>query len=307
MGIASHDVTGDGYPDVYLTSIGPNRLQTLADGPGQPNFTDISIQSGVTATNPVGDKSLPSTAWHDEFADVNNDGFIDLYVSKGNVNEMPDAAMADPSVLFLGQSDGTFVDRARAAGIRSPERGRGAAVVDLNRDGLLDVVQVNRKDQVQVWRNVGRGNARRARPLGDWLALRLEQPGANRDAIGAWIEVRAGDRLLTREVTVGGGHAGGQLGPSASGWDRSIVARGSRCGSDGPEPTRSGVPGSAWTLASSSFTDAAPIQPSAGVRVIGNSGSGAALRPASSLGQGAAGMAVAKPGCSRAAGRRHAV
>ena len=33
MGIASHDVTGDGYPDVYLTSIGPNRLQVLSDGP----------------------------------------------------------------------------------------------------------------------------------------------------------------------------------------------------------------------------------------------------------------------------------
>ena len=45
MGIASHDVTGDGYPDVYLTSIGPNRLQTLADGPEQPIFSDIETMA----------------------------------------------------------------------------------------------------------------------------------------------------------------------------------------------------------------------------------------------------------------------
>ena len=40
----------------------------------------------------------------------------------------------------------------------------------------------------------------------------LQQPGPNRDAIGAWIEVKVGDRHIDREVTVGGGHAGGQLG-----------------------------------------------------------------------------------------------
>jgi len=212
MGIASHDVTGDGYPEVLLTSIGPNRLQTLADGPDQPNYTDISIERGTTATNPVGDKSLPSTAWHDEFADVNNDGLIDLFLAKGNVNEIPDNAMEDPSVLFLGQADGTFIDRAKAAGIDSPQRGRGAAVVDLNLDGLLDIVQVNRRDGAQLWRNVGTGTAKRPKPSGDWLALQLDQPAPNHDAIGAWVEVRAGDRTMTQEVTVGGGHAGGQLG-----------------------------------------------------------------------------------------------
>jgi hypothetical protein len=144
--------------------------------------------------------------------DVNNDGLIDLYVAKGNVNEMPDAALEDPDVLFMGQADGTFIDRAEAAGIDSPQRGRGAAVVDFNLDGLLDLLQLNRRDQVEVFRNVGSGTAKRTKPLGDWLALRLGQAGPNRDAIGAWVEARVGDRVMTEEVTVGGGHAGGQLG-----------------------------------------------------------------------------------------------
>ena len=212
MGIASYDLTGDGYPEVYLTSQGPNTLQTLAEGPDHPTYRDISIERGVVATNPTEDGSLPSTSWHDEFADVNNDGIIDLFVAKGNVDEMPDFAMKDPSVLFLGRPDGTFTDAAAAAGIRSHARARGAALVDLNLDGLLDLVVANRRDNVKLWRNVGSGTAKHPRPLGDWLALRLDQPGPNRDAIGAWVEVRTADRSMTREMTVGGGHAGGQLG-----------------------------------------------------------------------------------------------
>jgi hypothetical protein len=48
--------------------------------------------------------------------------------------------------------------------------------------------------------------------MGNWVAVRLEQPGPNRDAIGSWIEVRIGDRTVQREVTIGGGHASGELG-----------------------------------------------------------------------------------------------
>jgi hypothetical protein len=86
MGIARYDVNGDGYPDAYLTSQGANVLQTLADGPSRPAFRDIALKLGVEATRPsTGGDPLPSTSWHPEFADVNNDGFVDLFVSKGNV------------------------------------------------------------------------------------------------------------------------------------------------------------------------------------------------------------------------------
>ncbi len=213
MGIASYDLTGDGLPEVFLTSQGDNKLQTLALGPSQPNYEDIAIRRGVTAHRPyMGGDVLPSTAWHTEFQDVNNDGFIDLFVSKGNVDAQPDAALRDPDNLLLGRPDGTFIESARAAGIAEYVRGRGAAVVDLNLDGLLDLVQVNRRVNVSLWRNVGSGQAADPASMGNWLALDVEQPGPNPDAIGAWVEVRAGDQVAQRELTVGGGHAGGQLG-----------------------------------------------------------------------------------------------
>ncbi len=47
MGIASHDLTGDGYPEVFLTSQADNKLQTLADGPARPTYEDIALERGV--------------------------------------------------------------------------------------------------------------------------------------------------------------------------------------------------------------------------------------------------------------------
>jgi enediyne biosynthesis protein E4 len=213
MGIASADITGDGYPEVYLTSQGDNKLQTLADGPAQPTFEDIALQLGATAHRPyTGGDVLPSTAWHAEFADVNNDGFLDLFVAKGNVEEQPEYAMRDPNNLLLGQADGTFVEGAEEAGIVDYKRARGGALVDLNLDGMLDLVVVNRAEPVTLWRNVGSGDVDEAAPMGNWAAVRLHQQGTNVAAIGSWVEVRADGRTQVHELTVGGGHAGGQLG-----------------------------------------------------------------------------------------------
>jgi hypothetical protein len=50
--------------------------------------------------------------------------------------------------------------------------------------------------------------------MGHWLGIELAQEGPNRDAVGAWIEVESGRLRTEREVTVGGGHAGGQSGPT---------------------------------------------------------------------------------------------
>ena len=209
MGIASSDITGDGYPDYFLTSMADNKFQTITppeSGPLVPRFVDMAFAKGITAHRPYSGSDLfPSTAWHAQFDDVNNDGLTDLFIAKGNVSEMPDFAQADPNNLLLQTTDGTFIEAGDRAGVGSVATSRGAALADFNMDGLLDLVVVNRWKPAQLWRN------QTPAPLA-WAAVRLQMQGVNRDGIGAWVEVRRGDLVNRHEVTVGGGHASGQLG-----------------------------------------------------------------------------------------------
>ncbi len=213
MGIASHDIDGDGLPEVFLTSMSDNKLQKLEAGASAPSYVDVAFKRGVTAHRPyAGGDVHPSTAWHAQFEDVNNDGLIDLFIVKGNVSTMPDFATLDPNNLLLQQADGHFVEAGQQAGVASFRRGRGGMLVDLNGDGLLDMLVVNRWDKAQLWRNVGAGTPAQALPMGHWLQLQLRQPGGNRNAVGAWVEVDLGGRIVRTELTVGGGHASGHLG-----------------------------------------------------------------------------------------------
>ena len=213
MGIASHDIDGDGYPEVFITSMADNKFQKLEAGTDKPTYIDQAYKRGITAHRPyVGGDIHPSTAWHAQFADVNNDGLADLFVVKGNVSAMPDFAILDPNNLLLGEADGRFTEVGQQAGVASFRRGRGGMLADLNGDGLLDMVVVNRQDKAQLWRNLGSGTADKPAPMGHWLQLRLQQAGGNREAVGAGVEVDLGGRIIREELTIGGGHASGQLG-----------------------------------------------------------------------------------------------
>ena len=118
MGIAGHDVTGDGLPEFFLTSQGDNKLQTLAEGWLPAPLHRHRLRARLTAHRPyVGDTAAPSTAWHPEFQDVNNDTLVDLFVSKGNVEAQPGYAVRDPNNLLIANPDGTFTEMAEEAGI----------------------------------------------------------------------------------------------------------------------------------------------------------------------------------------------
>ena len=111
---------------------------------------------------------------------------------------MPDYAAKDPSNLLLGQPDGTFVEGAEAAGIVDFDRGRGARRSSTSTStGCSTSSRSTARENVKVWRNVGAGDA--AAPGADGPLARpssSSRPAPNRDAIGAWIEVRVGDRTI---------------------------------------------------------------------------------------------------------------
>jgi len=203
MGIASADLQRDGYPDVMLTSMGDQALHWNMGGTVQP----AGFDTGATAHRPhIGDDGRPSTGWHAEFGDMDNDGLADLFIAKGNVDQMPGSAMKDPNNLLMQRANGTFREVAAEAGVASFARSRGAALVDLNLDGLLDIVVVNRRAPLEIWLN-------RNRQAGNWVSVDLRMDGANRFAIGAWLEVERGGETEWRERTIGGGHVSGSLLP----------------------------------------------------------------------------------------------
>lgn len=204
MGIASRDLTGDGRDEVMMTSMGDQLLQ-IARPDGGYDAAPFSV--GTYAQRPyTGGDGRPSTGWHAEFADVDNDTRADLFIAKGNVDQMPGMATKDPNNLLIQRADGTFTEAGLEAGIATLSRSRGAGLADFDGDGRLDLVVMNRRAGMELYRNdtVGSGN---------WVRLDLRQTDGNTQAIGARVEVMVGDTMQVLQKTVGGGHAGGQALP----------------------------------------------------------------------------------------------
>ncbi|KIC47359.1 ASPIC/UnbV domain-containing protein [Ruegeria sp. ANG-S4] len=205
MGIASRDLTGDGHPEVYLTSMGDQKFQVFDPEAEGPTWRDATYDKGTTAHRPhAGDDGRPSTGWHAQFGDVNNDGLDDIFVAKGNVEQMPDAAMSDPNNLMIQKENGEFVEASSEAGVASMSKSRGAALADLNNDGRLDLVVVNRGADFEVYQNRSQSD--------NWLLVDVHQDRPNRMAVGGFLEVKTKFGTQTREITVGGGHASGIAG-----------------------------------------------------------------------------------------------
>lgn len=199
MGIASRDLTGDGRDEVMLTSMG-DQLMQLATPEG--GYISAPYNIGTYAHRPhTGDDGRPSTGWHAQFGDINNDTRPDLFIAKGNVDQMPGNAMNDPNNLLIQKEDGTFVETAETAGVADTARTRGAALADFDGDGRLDLITINRRASARLYRN--------ETPAENWLSVLLTQPTGNRYAIGAVVKI--GDQ--SQQNTVGGGHASGIAGP----------------------------------------------------------------------------------------------
>ncbi|MBW4962483.1 CRTAC1 family protein [Sulfitobacter sp. CW3] len=199
MGIASRDLTGDGRDELMLTSMG-DQLMQIAQPDG--TYVNAPYDIGTYAHIPYlkGD-GRPSTGWHATFGDVNNDAMPDLFIAKGNVDQMPGMATRDPNNLLVQGNDGRFTEAGESAGIADVARSRGAGLADFDGDGLLDLVVVNRRAPMRLYQNMTQG-------AGNAASVQLQGAGGNRFAIGARVSISAGDMQQSQQVTIGGGHAG---------------------------------------------------------------------------------------------------
>ncbi len=124
-GVAIADYDGDGRPDIFVVS--KSGLNHLYRNLGGFKFEDVTEKAGVAG---------PMGAWKQgaAFADVNNDGRLDLYVCR----------FGAPNLLYINQGNGTFTEEAAARGLALNDASNMAAFCDYDRDGWLDVyVQTN--------------------------------------------------------------------------------------------------------------------------------------------------------------------
>jgi hypothetical protein len=180
MGVDFRDVNNDGYPDIALIAL---NNQTF---PVYLNARDGSFREATAASGMRG-LSLHMAGFGPGLVDFDNDGWKDLFVTRGHVGSLPQPGQGvdQHNTVFhnLG-AGGKWEALTEEAGLdATPEaRHRGCAFGDLDGDGRIDAVTSALARPAEIWMN-------RSPNAGHWLDIALEGTRSNRDGMGARIKV----------------------------------------------------------------------------------------------------------------------
>jgi len=199
MGADLRDVDNDGRLDLFVTDLS-NEGFLLFRNEGT-YYADASDSGGITMP------TLPFSGWSNPVEDYNNDGWKDLFSANGhvidNVELLQSRTYRQRNTLLLNNGDGTFRDVTTEAGrdLSHAAAHRGAASVDLDNDGRMDLVVTALGDRPRLLRNV-------TEQQGRWITLRLVGQTSNRDGLGARVRVTLdGGRVLVNQATTSVGFA----------------------------------------------------------------------------------------------------
>jgi hypothetical protein len=229
MNAAAGDVLNQGRLGIYVSNISEegvlvqgNNLWMLRPGAtgGTPRFENMANAMGV---------ELGGWSFGGQFGDLNNDGFLDLYLTNGNVSLdrnrtywydyskvaggnnaiIADAANWPPldgrslsgyqqKRVWLNDGATHFNEVSQLVGVTDVYDGRSVAMADFGNRGILDVVVANQNGPLLLYKNT-------VAPGRRWIQFALEGRTSNRSAIGAQVRLFWDGRQQLQEVSGGSG------------------------------------------------------------------------------------------------------
>jgi hypothetical protein len=215
MGLDFRDYTNDGYPDIAYVALN-NQTFPMYANTGKGDFTETTTQNGMR------EASMSMSGYGAGFYDFDNDGWKDLFVSRGHVESMPlPGAEIDQynTVFYNPGKTGKWTALTAEAGLTGAPgaRHRGLAFGDLDGDGRVDVVVTALSAAAEIWMN-------RSKSANHWLDIALQGTKSNRDGIGARIKVVTKTGTQYNHMTTSVGYASSSDGPVHFGLGPDVLA-----------------------------------------------------------------------------------
>ncbi|MGA7856542.1 MAG: CRTAC1 family protein [Terracidiphilus sp.] len=205
MGLDFRDFDNDGYPDIAFVALN-HQTFPLFRNTGKGDFVEVTTPSGMR------DLSYKMSGYGPGLYDFDNDGWKDLFVSKGHVESrpLPATELEEYNTVFRNPGPtGKWTALTEEAGFDAapPARHRGCAFGDLDGDGRIDVVVTALGRNAEIWMN-------RTENSGHWLDIALRGTRSNRDGMGARIKVvTKGIGAQYNHMTSSVGYASSSYGP----------------------------------------------------------------------------------------------
>lgn len=197
MGLGLGDINRDQKIDISISNIEPIKVLISNNSATSPQNTQYTTQR-LTQANP----RRVIVTWGLITEDFNNDGWEDIWSPAGGIED----AGPEPQSFFLNKTRSPGLDRVvmqeigQSIGLGGLLRGRAAATVDLNNDGLLDVALNSLNDPPALY--INRGSQKKGR----WLKVKLigdEKKRSPRSACGAQVSLKVDQESWVREVECG--------------------------------------------------------------------------------------------------------
>jgi enediyne biosynthesis protein E4 len=200
MGVDWGDYLNNGRLSMFVTNF-TDQPNTLYRNLGKDGFSDVSWPARLAQP------SFPLVGWGTAFVDIDNDGWLDIFVANGHVYPQVDsipggAHYNQPMALFHNNHDGTFEDISSGLAMLPPESRRGAAFGDINNDGNVDILLMNVGAPPTLLLAQSANNSHR-------VLFKLVGTKSNRSAIGARVTVTTGKLVQGNLVQFNEVRAGG--------------------------------------------------------------------------------------------------